>query len=649
MAVPPVPGVPRLDFGPFALLDDAVRTHLEAACTPLALPRGAVLIREGDPATEAFAILHGTVRVHGGDELVAIGTLAGPTLVGEIAILDAQPRLATVVATEPVSGLRIPAEALLRAVADDATFAGELRAFAGVRVAATILRLSALFSDLPSPALAELSAAMRAVRFAPGDVILSEGDDGDDAFLLRSGEVGITQGGRLVTTLGAGALLGEISVLTGVPRTATAIARTEVRAFRIPGEDARRVVQRHRALVTRLESTMQSRHAPRAVNEVEVAPAPDDPSDVILHDRVRGTYLRLSADSYAIFRDLDGSRSLRDLALSHFSRTGSLDPHGVMTTVATIQAAGFASTPRVAMDEEIVRPLRRFADLVLSPRLELADADPLATRLHRIFGPLFGRAGLGLALVLGTTGLFVFALEFAEFPSDLGLVGLAIGFVGLFLAGLGHEAAHAIATKATGRRVGRAGIGLVLLTPLIYVDTSDAWLIDRHRRVFVNAAGPVFNFALAGVCALAALLATGSFRDLLLWLAGVNLVSVAFNLSPLLEFDGYYVLSDLTNVQRLRKRALRYVFHDLVSGRHAPHTRLQAGFIAYAIASVVYVGAMTGFVLTGVPNLVEGMLGRTFGPLVVTIAGTVVALFFVATLIAPFVNEVRAAGKVAEV
>jgi hypothetical protein len=43
---------------------------------------------------------------------------------------------------------------------------------------------------------------------------------------------------------------------------------------------------------------------------------------VILHDPKGGTYLRLSAEGLAIYEDLDGDRSLRELAMRHAERTG---------------------------------------------------------------------------------------------------------------------------------------------------------------------------------------------------------------------------------------------------------------------------------------------------------------------------------------
>jgi Zn-dependent protease len=448
---------------------------------------------------------------------------------------------------------------------------------------------------------------------------------------------------RLIATLGSGAFVGEVSALTGSARTATVRARGEVSAFRLRGEDVRPIVKKHKDLVTLLEGTMQSRHVPRRSGEVVVAPAPDDANTVLLRDAVGTTYLRVTHEALAIYEDIDGERTLRDLAMRHFERTGALDPAGVFATVATLQAAGFVTAPRLASDEPDAR-LLRVMDLVLAPRLELHQADGLAGALHRAFGWAFNTTGAAVALALGVIGVVALVMVFRQSsPGDFGLGGLLVAFGGLLAAGIGHEASHAIATKAEGRRVGRAGIGLLWFTPVVYVDTSDAWLIPAQRRVRVNAAGPLFNLAFAGIAGLAAVALTGRAQDLAIWLAIVNLVSVAFNLSPLLEFDGYYVLEDLTNVNALRRKSLRFVFRDMLTRPRQPISRLERGFLVYAAGAVAYVGVMSVVVLAGVPAIVNGTLGGKLAPELLPVVGAGLALVMAALLVTPFVTEVLAA------
>lgn len=643
--------VGTLDFGPFLSLPDGVRQRLLDAGAPATFSPGETLVREGDPPGDILVLSAGRVRVMTGDRQRTLATMAAPALVGEMAAVLDQPRNASVVATAPCTGVRIPKDALLSIVASEPGFAQELQAFADLRAATNFLRRDSPFADLPSEAIADLAAHLAAVRFAAGDVILKEGERGDDAYLLRSGNVDVVHaqadGERTVARVGAGTFLGEVSVLTGSARSATARAVTPVRAFRVGGDDVRGVVKKYRQVVARLESTMQANHAPRRAGSVRVLPAPDDPSNVILHEAKTGTYLRLSTEGLAMYEDLDGDRSLRELAMRHAERTGLDDPATVFATVATLQAAGLVTTPRIAGDEPDARVMR-LLDLLLAPRLELKDADPAATALYRVFRPIFTRAGAIVATAIGVVGVVALGRTFRQASSgDFGIGGLVVTFGGLALAGLGHEAAHAIATKAEGRRVGRAGIGLMMFTPVIWVDTSDAWFIGRTRRAIVNAAGPLFNFAVAGILGIVAALTTGRVQDLAIWLAVANVVSVVFNLSPLLEFDGYYVLSDLTNINALRHKALRFVFADLLRHPRRPRTRLEAGFIGYTLAAAAYVLGMTVLVLSGVPGIVVGIVPASVGADVRLLAGAGVAIVMATLLVAPFVGEIATARKTA--
>jgi len=635
-------------FGPFQSLSAPSVARLLAASERVTFRPHDVLIREGDRADFALAVVAGRLRITHGEPPVMLAAPAGPVLVGEMAIVEKTRRTATVTAVTRARAFRIPAKALREAMADEPEFATQLNAFAAVRAGNNFLRRTSPFADLPSAAIEALAAKLESVAFAPGDVLMSEGESGDDAYLIRDGEVDVLRGDRRLATLGAGSFVGEVSALTRTKRTATVRARDDVRAFRLHGEDVRPIIKRHQDLVARLESTMQSRHVPRHAGPAVIAPAPDDPDAVLLRDEDGSTYLRVTREALAIYRDIDGERTLRDLAMNHFERTGALDPAGVFGTVAALQAAGLVTAPRVASDEPEGRLLRAL-DLLLAPRVELRDADGVAAMLHTIFGWAFTTRGTIAAALTGAIGLVALLRVFrGTDPGDFGLAGVVVAFAGLLIAGIGHEASHAIATKAEGRRVGRAGIGLLWFTPVVYVDTSDAWLIPAQRRIRVNAAGPLFNFAFAGLAGIAAVLLTGQAADLAVWLAFANLLSVAFNLSPLLEFDGYYVLEDLTRVNALRRKALHFVFGDLISGPRRPLTRLERGFLVYAVAAVAYVLVMTVVVLAGVPALVSAVLeGRVPSPLVPLLGGGL-ALALTALLVTPFVTEVIAARGAAE-
>jgi uncharacterized membrane protein len=98
-----------------------------------------------------------------------------------------------------------------------------------------------LFTELSDAELAELETALQEGRYGDHQPIVWVGDPGEDFFLIRSGAVEIScpdETGKEVSlgTLTAGHFFGEISLLDGGPRTATARARGDVVLSRLSRE-----------------------------------------------------------------------------------------------------------------------------------------------------------------------------------------------------------------------------------------------------------------------------------------------------------------------------------------------------------------------------------------------------------------------------
>ena len=70
------------------------------------------------------------------------------------------------------------------------------------------------------------NAGFPPAKFQPGEVILSEGDKGDKMYVIRSGEVEVERDGKIVETLSGGGIFGEMALIDGSPRAATARAKT---------------------------------------------------------------------------------------------------------------------------------------------------------------------------------------------------------------------------------------------------------------------------------------------------------------------------------------------------------------------------------------------------------------------------------------
>ncbi len=127
---------------------------------------------------------------------------------------------------DPVVADTIAAVARLTSAAEELTMHSTLEKV-------LILKGTPLFSRVAAEDLAPLARLAEQRRYEGGERIVSEGEYGDQLFLIVSGKVEITRAGRPVASMGPGEAFGEISVLDAGPRTATATAidATEVLAI----------------------------------------------------------------------------------------------------------------------------------------------------------------------------------------------------------------------------------------------------------------------------------------------------------------------------------------------------------------------------------------------------------------------------------
>ena len=83
-----------------------------------------------------------------------------------------------------------------------------------------------LFSHLDDTESQDIFAAMFKAEFNVGEVIIKQGDDGDNFYVIHQGEVDILVNDVKVVTIKEGDCFGELALIYGTPRAATAIAST---------------------------------------------------------------------------------------------------------------------------------------------------------------------------------------------------------------------------------------------------------------------------------------------------------------------------------------------------------------------------------------------------------------------------------------
>ena len=78
-----------------------------------------------------------------------------------------------------------------------------------------------------------IALVVEPVQMQPQEIICHEGEPGDYFYMILEGEAEIRKAGKLLTVLGRGEVFGEMSLLTGEPRSATVMARTEMKLYQL--------------------------------------------------------------------------------------------------------------------------------------------------------------------------------------------------------------------------------------------------------------------------------------------------------------------------------------------------------------------------------------------------------------------------------
>lgn len=216
--------------------------------------------------------------------------------------------------------------------------------------------------------------------------------------------------------------------------------------------------------------------------------------------------------------------------------------------------------------QEAKRPLRLLTRLVFF-KIPLGCPDRFVAAAERRLGWLFGLPGLLLwAALLAYTATRA-APHWDRFVAGAGQVvapgGWPLMILGYALLKILHEFAHGLATKRFGGAVPEWGVQmLAFVTPLAYLDASASTRFpSKWQRILVSAAGIYAESALACLCLLGWIATGPGLVNTTLHGAFVaaTLVTVLFNLNPLMRFDGYYILGDLLGIPNLGSKGQQWL------------------------------------------------------------------------------------------
>jgi putative peptide zinc metalloprotease protein len=336
----------------------------------------------------------------------------------------------------------------------------------------------------------------------------------------------------------------------------------------------------------------------------------------IVKDPVGMHYFRFQEEEYAILQMLDGDTSLDEIKerfendfppqkitleeLEQF--LGMLHRSGLI--LASVQGQGTELLKR--RSERRKKELLGALSNILCIRFKGIDPERalnwLYPKLRWFFRPWCIWLCVGLALAAVSLILVQFDVfrtklpEFKQFFSPANAFMLAIT---LALTKVLHEFGHGLSCKHCGGECHELGVMILVLTPCLYCNVSDSWMLpNKWHRAAIGAAGMYVELVLASICTFVWWnTQSGLLNMLCLNVMFVSSVStVIFNANPLLRYDGYYILADVTEIPNLRQKATTILGRKMGEwflGLEQPDDpflpeRNQIFFALYSVASAIY-------------------------------------------------------------
>jgi putative peptide zinc metalloprotease protein len=268
--------------------------------------------------------------------------------------------------------------------------------------------------------------------------------------------------------------------------------------------------------------------------------------------RADGQVMQLTPLLYAVLEAVDGERDLGRIARLVSGVTDyELHPDDIEVLVEDkLRPLG------LVLGRDGTHPPFKRTNPLLALRARFVVSRPEVTRrVTAPFAVLFNPV-----LVVVTTVAFALVAFWVLFEKGLASAaydafrrpGLLLAVFAITVVSAGfHEFGHAAALRRGGGTPGAMGAGLYLIYPAFYTDVTDSYRLGRAARIRTDLGGLYFN-------ALAALAMFGGWAltrwDGLLLVIAAQILQMVRQLPPLVRFDGYHLLADITGVPDLFHR-----------------------------------------------------------------------------------------------
>ena len=373
----------------------------------------------------------------------------------------------------------------------------------------------------------------------------------------------------------------------------------------------------------------------------------------VVKDPVGLNYFRFQEEEFAIMQMLDGETSLDEVKaqfeaefppqkitveeLAQF--VGSLHRSGLI--IADVPGQGTQLKKR--HDERMWKEWLGFFSNILGLRFKGIDPENLLNFLLPFVRWMFHPAAATLCMMFALSALLLVLSNFEVFQSKLPRFHVFFArenwiymFLVLGVTKIIHEFGHGLSCKYYGGECHEMGVMLLVLTPCLYCNVSDSWMLpNKWHRAIIGAAGMYIEVLMASVATYVWWFTEpGLLNQLALSVMFICSVStLIFNGNPLLRYDGYYILSDILEIPNLRQKSNSILSRFLaqtclgIEQQEDPFLPQRNRFMfgAFTVAATIYRWVVLFSILW--------FLNQVFEPYGLKVLGQIVAATSIVTMI----------------
>mgnify|MGYP000583787347 CR=1 FL=1 len=365
---------------------------------------------------------------------------------------------------------------------------------------------------------------------------------------------------------------------------------------------------------------------------IEGAPDKTGAPNWLLHDALAHKFHGLSARAFTLISQWTAMQADAFLARINTAQEPPYSEDDIEDMAAFLYAQKLTALPPNAdsaslSDQESAakRPLGQLIfHSYLFFRIPLFAPQRFLQNTYPAVRPLLSKPFAVFTLICGLFGLFMAAQQWDTFKATflhfLSFEGLIFYGLTLCILKILHELGHAYMAVRYGAKVPVIGLAFLVLFPILYTDTTDAWRVkSRRARLLIGGAGMMAELSIACFALLLwSFLPDGTLRSAAFFAATASwTLSLLVNLNPLMRFDGYYLLGDWTGIRNLQERGFalgKWAMRETVFGlgHDAPEAlprRAAIWMLIYAYATWVY----RFFLFIGIALLVHALFPRAIG------------------------------------